>query len=56
MAGGVDQGIYLVNAVNGKLMGSFYGHIGDIHAAEFTKHDKAKQVISVSSDMTVRRW
>jgi katanin p80 WD40 repeat-containing subunit B1 len=56
MCGGVDQAIYLVNAVNGALMGTFYGHTKDILAAEFTVHDKAKQVISVSADMTVRRW
>jgi hypothetical protein len=42
LAGGVDTGIYLVNAVNGNLMGSFYGHTKDILAAEFTKHDSAK--------------
>jgi WD40 repeat protein len=56
LAGGVDMGLYLVNAVNGALMGSFLGHEADINAAAFTIADKGKQIISVGSDKTVRRW
>lgn len=50
------MGLYLVNAVNGALMGSFFGHEADINAAAFTISDKGKQIISVGSDKTVRRW
>jgi WD40 repeat protein len=50
LAGGVDCVIYVVNAVNGNLMGSFYGHEKDVLCAEFTKHDKFKQIISCSAD------
>lgn len=42
LAGGVDMGLYLVNAVNGALMGSFFGHEADINAAAFTLADKGK--------------
>lgn len=46
----------MVNAVNGALMGSFFGHEDDITGALFTIADKGKNVVSIGADKTFRRW
>lgn len=56
LTGGKDFMIWVINAVNGKIMQQFMGHEGDVVSAQFTKEDSAKQVISISSDKTVRVW
>ena len=56
MTGGKDYMIWVVNALNGKIMQQFMGHEGDVVMAMFTKHDDGKSVISVSADKTVKLW
>lgn len=48
--------IWLVNALNGKIMANLIGHEDEVVKAEFTKMDGGKQVISVSADGTTRVW
>jgi len=56
LVGGKDYMIYLINALNGKVMGSLAGHEQEVTQASFTKHDKAKSVVSASEDTTIRVW
>ena len=48
--------IWLVNAVNNKVMASFAGHENEVIAAHFTKDDKGKHIVSASIDKTIRVW
>ena len=48
--------VWLVNAVNGKIMASFAGHEDKVSCAHFTKEDKGKHVVSASNDKTIRVW
>ena len=56
MTGGKDYMIWVVNAVKGKIMQQFMGHEGDVVGAQFTKEDGGKQIVSVSTDKTVKLW
>lgn len=56
LTGGKDFMIWMVNAGNGKVMNTFIGHEGDVNMAQFTLVDGGKQIISCSSDRTVRLW
>lgn len=56
MTGGKDYMIWVVNAMSGKIMQQFMGHEGDVVMAMFTKHDDGKQIISCSTDKTVKLW
>ena len=48
--------IWLINAVNGKVMASFAGHEDEVNCAYFTLEDKNKHIVSASADKTVRVW
>jgi WD40 repeat protein len=48
--------IWLVNVVNGKIMGNFIGHEEEVTMAQFTRSDGGKQIISASGDGTIRVW
>ena len=56
MTGGKDLMIWLINAVNGKVMASFAGHEDEVNCAYFTLEDKNKHIISASADKTIRVW
>ena len=48
--------VWLINAVNGKVMASFAGHEDEVNCAYFTKDDKGKHIVSASADQTIRVW
>lgn len=56
LTGGRDYMLWMLNAVNGKLMASFGGHEEEVLSANFTLADKGKQIISCSADRTLKVW
>jgi WD40 repeat protein len=56
LIGGKDYMIWMVNAVSGKVMANFIGHEEEVLMARFSLFDGGKQVVSCSSDKTVRLW
>lgn len=56
ITGGKDYMIWLVNAVNGKIMANLIGHEDEVIKATFTLDDKGKHIVSISSDKTIRVW
>jgi WD40 repeat protein len=56
LTGGKDYMVWMVNAQNGKVMANFIGHEDEVIMAQFTKNDGGKQIISSSSDGTIRVW
>ena len=56
ITGGKDFMVWLVNALNGKILASLIGHEEEVLSARFTLEDKGKHIVSISSDKTVRVW
>ena len=56
MTGGKDYMIWLVNAVNGKIMANLIGHEDEVLKAHFTLDDRGKHIVSSSADKTIRVW
>jgi len=56
MTGGKDYMIWIVNAINGKIMANLIGHEEEVLRASFTLDDKGKHIVSSSADMTIRVW
>ena len=56
LTGGKDMVVWMLNAVNGKVMANFIGHEDEVVMANFTKADGGKQVISCSADRSIRTW
>ena len=56
MTGGKDYMIWLVNAVNGKIMANLIGHEEEVMNANFTLEDKGKHIVSCSADKSLRVW
>ena len=50
LTGGKDYMVWLINAINGKIMASFAGHEDEVNCAYFTKDDKGKHIVSTSTD------
>ena len=48
--------IWLVNAVNGKVMANLIGHEEEVTNALFTMDDRGKHIVSCSADKTIRVW
>ncbi len=48
--------IWLVNALNGKIMANLIGHEEEVLKACFTLDDKGKHIVSISADKTIRVW
>ena len=48
--------VWLVNALNGKILANFIGHEDEVLTAKFTLEDKGKHIVSVSADKTIRTW
>lgn len=48
--------VWLVNAVNGKVMANFIGHEDEVIMAKFTRSDGGKQIISCSADCSIKVW
>ena len=56
LTGGKDLMVWLVNAVNGKVMANFIGHEDEVVMAKFTQADGGKQIVSCSVDGSIRVW
>lgn len=56
MTGGKDYMIWLVNAVNGKVMANMIGHEEEVLSAQFTKEDRGKHIVSCSADKSLKVW
>lgn len=56
MTGGKDYMIWIVNAVNGKVMANLIGHEEEVFKAVFSIEDRGKHVVSSSADKTIRVW
>ena len=56
LTGGKDYMIWLVNALNGKIMANLIGHEDEVVKATFTIEDKGKHIVSVSTDKSIRVW
>ena len=56
LTGGKDFMIWLVNALNGKIMANLIGHEEEVLKACFTLDDKGKHIVSISADKTARVW
>ena len=56
ITGGKDLMVWLVNALNGKVLASFIGHEEEVLNAKFSIEDKGKHIVSVSADKTIRVW
>ena len=56
MTGGKDYMIWIVNALNGKIMANLIGHEEEVLRAQFTIEDKGKHVVSSSADKSIRVW
>ena len=56
MTGGKDYMVWLINALNGKVVANLIGHEDEVTKAAFTLSDGGKQVVSASNDATVRVW
>lgn len=56
MTGGKDYMIWLVNAVNGKIMANMIGHEDEVVNATFTIEDRGKHIVSCSIDKSIRVW
>jgi len=50
LTGGKDYMVWMINAVNGKVMANFMGHEEEVISAKFSLSDGGKQIISCSSD------
>lgn len=48
--------IWMVNALSGKVVKNFIGHEEKVIFARFSIFDGGKQIISCSSDQTLRLW
>ena len=48
--------IWLVHALNNKVMASFAGHEDEVSLAKFTLCDKSKHIVSTSTDKTIKVW
>jgi len=48
--------IWLVHALNNKVMASFAGHEDEVNLAKFTLCDKSKHIVSTSLDKTIKVW
>ena len=56
MTGGKDYMIWIVNAVNGKVMANLIGHDEEVLTATFTLDHKGKHIVSSSADKSIRVW
>ena len=56
LTGGKDYMIWLVNALNGKIMANLIGHEDEVLKAQFTLDDRGKHIVSISADKTIRVW
>ena len=56
LTGGKDLMVWLVNAVNGKVMANFIGHEDEVVMAKFTQADGGKQIVGCSVDGSIRVW
>lgn len=56
MTGGKDYMIWLVNAVNGKIMANLIGHEDEVLKAHFSMDDRGKHIVSSSADKSIRVW
>ena len=56
LTGGKDYMIWLVNAINGKVMANLIGHEEEVLRATFTKEDRGKHIVSCSADRSIRVW
>lgn len=56
MTGGKDYMIWLVNAVNGKIMANLIGHEDEVINAKFTMEDRGKHIVSCSIDKSIKIW
>lgn len=56
ITGGKDLVVWLINALNGKVLASFFGHEDEVLSAKFSIEDKGKHIVSCSSDRTIRVW
>ena len=56
MTGGKDYMIWIVNALNGKIMANLIGHEEEVLRAQFSFEDKGKHIVSSSADKTIRVW
>lgn len=48
--------VWMLHAVNGKVMASFGGHEDDVTGAAFSPFDGGKHIVSISADRTIRTW
>ena len=48
--------IWLVNAVNGKIMANFIGHEDEVLKGHFTLEDRGKHIVSSSADKSIKVW
>jgi len=48
--------VWLINALNGKILANFIGHEEEVISAKFSIEDKGKHIISASADKTIRVW
>lgn len=56
MTGGKDYMIWIVNAINGKVMANLIGHEEEVLKAVFSIEDRGKHVVSASADNSIRVW
>jgi len=56
MTGGKDFMIWIVNAVNGKIMANLIGHEEEVLRSKFTLEDRGKHIVSSSADKSLRVW
>ena len=56
MTGGKDYMIWLVNALNGRVMANLIGHEDEVIEARFTLEDRGKHIVSSSADKSIRVW
>ena len=56
ITGGKDYMIWLVNAVNGKIMANFIGHQDEVLKGQFTLEDRGKHIVSSSADKSIKVW
>ena len=56
ITGGKDYMIWLVNALNGKIMANLIGHEEEVLRAQFSTEDLGKHIVSSSADKSIRVW
>ena len=56
ITGGKDYLIWMFNGANGKFLNCLTGHEGEVTSAQFTVIDQGKNILSSSTDKTLRLW